>query len=263
MAAVRAFTQALELRPDFVPALSGRGGAYAELGQWANAVTDFIRATELTGLADPAPWDSLALAQLGCRDTAAYQKTCARMLAMFARSPAQIWAGGAFAAGPLNPWAVPLALHVADHAVRLDRDAAGFTAVRCTTRPDTLTDWQQLVPLTKNSPDEVRAKVFCRTGRYEQAVKLLTPLRTATTETSSRLPTLYLALADHGRGPPKEAKRLLEETMTWLNASPKDKPKQKNRDSLPWTERVQIDELGDCPGFASLLFYQLEAAVAG
>ncbi len=24
-----------------------------------------------------------------------------------------------------------------------------------------------------------------------------------------------------------------------------------------------IDQLGDCPGFASLLFYQLEAAVAG
>ena len=80
---------------------------YADLGHWAEAVADFARAAELTGPADPTPWDSLALAQLGRGDTAAYRKTCARMLAMFGRTPPLIWAGGAFAAGPFNPWGAP------------------------------------------------------------------------------------------------------------------------------------------------------------
>ncbi len=100
--------------------------------------------------------------------------------------------------------------------------------------------------------------MFCRTGRYDEAVKLLEPLRTVTKSeedfgpveirsvpvtTPAPMFLLYLALAEQGRGRMEEAKRLLTETIDWLNASPKDKPKQTNRDQLPWTERVQIEEL--------------------
>jgi len=249
--ALKAYTRALELHADFVPALRERGTAHAEMGQWAEAVADFAHAAELTGPADPAPWDSLALAQLGRGDTAAYKKTCARMLEMFGRPPPLIWAGGAFAAGPFNPCGAPLALHVADQAVRLSRDAAAVTAVRCTTRADALTDWQRLVPLTKKSPDEVCGKLFCRTGRYDEAVKLLEPLRTAPAgglvppgpDGPAPLLTLYLGLAEYGRGRTAEAKQLLKEATDWLDQPQDDNPKQKNRDRLPWTGRVEIDQL--------------------
>jgi hypothetical protein len=131
-------------------------------------------------------------------------------------------------------------------------------AVRCTTRPDTLADWQRLIPLTKHGDPEVRGKVFCRAGRYDEAVKLLEPLRTVTKWEIDRGPVeirpvpvttpapvvlLYLALAERGRGRTAEANRLLKEATDWLNASPKDKPRQTNRDQLRWTERVQIEEL--------------------
>jgi hypothetical protein len=71
-----------------------------------------------------------------------------------------------------------LVLQVAHHAARPSQDVADVTAVRCTTRPDTLPDWQRLVALTEKSPDEVRGKVLCRAGRYDEAVKLLEPGRT-------------------------------------------------------------------------------------
>jgi WD40 repeat protein/tetratricopeptide (TPR) repeat protein/tRNA A-37 threonylcarbamoyl transferase component Bud32 len=255
--ALKAYTRALEQHANFAPALRERGATYAELGQWDQAVEDFGRAAELTGPADPAPWDLLALAHLGRRDTAAYRKTCTRMLAMFGRTPPLIWTGGAFAVGPFNPFAAPLTLHVADQAVRLSRDDIDATVVRCTTRPDTLTDWQRLVPLTKKSPDEVRGKLFCRTGRYDEAVKLLKPLHKTPAEAEAirggrgvQVPvaptpvlTLYLALAEQGRGRTAEAKRLLDETTRWLAKPSIYDPKQRNRDGLAWTERVQIDQL--------------------
>jgi hypothetical protein len=226
------------------------------LGEWAEAVADFTRATELSGPTDPTLWDELALAHLGSGDVAAYQKTCARMLEMFGPELPLICAGGAFAAGPTNPWATPLTLHVAGQSVADSRDAADVTAARCTTRPDTLTDWQRLVSLTKKSSDEVRGKVLCRARRYDEAVELLTPLRTKPapdtflasplTTNWPQLATLYIALAEQGRGHTAEAARLLKETTDWLDhvEEPLDgKPKQKNSALLAWTERVRIDQL--------------------
>jgi tetratricopeptide (TPR) repeat protein len=233
--ALQAFTAALKLHPDFAPALRERGTLHAERGQWAEAVADLARAAELTGPTSPTPWDTLALAQLGRGDTAAYRKTCARMLTMFGRPPPAIWAGGAFAAGPSGPWAAPLSLHAADRAVRLSV-AAGMTAVCCTTRPDTLTDWQRLLPLIEKAPADVRGKVFCRAGRFDEAVELLKG-------NPSTLFKLYLALAEQGRGRTAEAKRLLKETTDWLDKPQTDNPKRKNSDWSPWTERVQIEQL--------------------
>jgi hypothetical protein len=103
----------------------------------------------------------------------------------------------------------------------------------------------------------VRGKVYCRTGRYDLAVKLLEPLRKTPAQLEAfqrgfggeRPPvptpvlTLYLALAEHGRGHTAEAKQLLTETTGWLDKPMKDNPKQKNSDSLAWTERVQIEQL--------------------
>jgi WD40 repeat protein/tetratricopeptide (TPR) repeat protein len=263
--AIKAYTKALDLRDDFGLAYRVRGDVHAGLGHWEEAVKDFTRGSELAGPADPGPWDLLALAQLGRAlaqhgrgDTAAYKaykKTCAQMLAMFGRTPAAVWAGGAFAAGPFNPSAAPLALHAADHAVRVNREAPDVTAVRCTTRPDTLTDWRRLIRLTANSPDDVRGAVLCRTGRYDEAVKLLEPLSTGYSGGLSLLATtmpfgshsprvsLYLALAEHGRGRTRKAKQLREETIAWLAQPLSYDPKQKTRDGLAWTERVQVDQL--------------------
>jgi tetratricopeptide (TPR) repeat protein len=239
--ALRAFTRALEDQTDFAPALRERGTTHAALGQWTEAVRDLARAAELTGPADASVWGSLALAQLGRGDTAAYRTTCGRMLDLFGRTPVQVWAGGAFAAPPGNLWGVTLALHVADRAARPRPDAADVIATCSAIRPDALTDWHRLVPLTVNSSDEIRGKVFCRAGRYEDAVKLLEPLRTA--GAPEPLVTLYLALAEHGRGHPAKAKGLLHETTAWLDSSPKATPKRKNSDWLAWTERVQIEQL--------------------
>ena len=89
-------------------------------------------------------------------------------------------------------------------------DGAEVAAVRCTCRPGTLTDWSRLEPLTGKSSALVRGKVLCRTGRYDEAVKRLEPLRSIENE------------------------------------------KQKNRDQLAWTVRVQIrhhtwERCGDHP----------------
>jgi WD40 repeat protein/Flp pilus assembly protein TadD len=249
-AAIEAYTKALALRPDFDLGYRIRGWLHADLGQWDKAITDFTRAAELSGRTDPAPWDALALAQLARDDTAAYHKTCTRMLALFDRPPPLIWAGGAFAAGPFNTVAAPVALHVAEQAASLSRDAVGVTAVRFTTRPDARTDWQRLVSLTEKSPDELRGAVFCRVGRYDEAVKLLEPLHTALGNPAP-LNTLYIALAEHGRGRTAEARQLLKETTDWLEQPQIDwlgllqqgNPRQKNRDGLGWAERVQIDQL--------------------
>jgi hypothetical protein len=117
-------------------------------------------------------------------------------------------------------------------------------------------DWQRLVSLTKKSSDEVRGKVLCRAGRYDEAVKLLTPLRKAQapmtfmapplTTNWPQLATLYVALAEQGRGHTAQARQLLKETTDWLEEvieSPGDNPKRKNSELLVWTERVQIDQL--------------------
>jgi WD40 repeat protein/tetratricopeptide (TPR) repeat protein len=265
--AIEAFGKALKLHPDFVPAFRERGEANAQLGQWADAAKDFERAAERTGPTDPALWQSLALAQLASGDPAAYQKTCARMRTMFGRTPPVIWAGGALAAGPLGVWGTPLALHTAEQAVALSRDAAEVTALCCSIRPDTLKSWQGLLPLTKRAGPEVRAMVLCRMGRYDEAVKLLEPLRTVLvgpstdfglllfgpTPTPAPLVNLQLALVEHARGRTAEAKKLLEKTITWLDEPQPDwmNPKQKNRDARAWTEGVQIDEL--CRELKSLL----------
>jgi hypothetical protein len=161
------------------------------------------------------------------------------MLAMFGRTPPLIWAGGAFAAGPFNAFGVSLALHVADRDAGLSRKAIDVTAACCTCRADTLTDWLRLVPLTEKASDEVRGKVFCRTGRYDDAVKLLGLLRNPYRPQL----TLYLALAEHGRGRTAEAKQLLKDVTHWLDKSAETDPNKKNRDQLQWTERVQIDQL--------------------
>jgi eukaryotic-like serine/threonine-protein kinase len=251
--ALKAYTRALKLDANFAPALQQRGTVYAGLGKWERAVADLTRAADLTGLADPTPWDWLALAQLGRGDTAAYKQTCARMLAIFGRPAPLIWTGGAFAAGPSNLYAAALALHVAEQAVSLSPAAVAATALRSTTRPDTLTDtdWLRLLPLMAKSPDEVRAAVLCRSGRYDEAVKLLEPLRVAPFGGPPPLITLHLALAENGRGHTAEAKQLLKEATDWLDqprrdwmGQPlKDNANQKNRDGLAWTERVQIEQL--------------------
>jgi hypothetical protein len=250
-ATIEAYTEALKLHPDYDLGFRVRGWLHAELGQWDKAEKDFSRAAELTGPADPTPWDALALAQLGRGDTAAYQKTCTRMLALFGRTPALIWAGGAFAAGPSNPCAALLALHAAEQAASLSRDAIDVTAIRCTTRPDTLKDWQRLVPLTAKSSAVIRGAVLCRTSRYDEAAKLLEPWSTAQFGSHAPLTTLYLALAEHGRGRTEEAKHLLKKTTKWLDLpaanlsalSLKGIPNPKNRDGLAWMERVQIEQL--------------------
>jgi hypothetical protein len=71
--------------------------------------------------------------------------------------------------------------------------------------------------LTKEGPDVVRAVVFCRTGRYDEAIKLLEPLRMGSLRGPAPLVTLYLVLAEHGRGHTAQAKQLLKETTDWLD----------------------------------------------
>jgi WD40 repeat protein/tetratricopeptide (TPR) repeat protein len=246
-AALEAYTRTLEVRGNFVLAFRERGATYAALGRWTEAAKDFARAAELTGAADPTPWDLLAVAQLADKDIAGYKKTCQRMLELFDQPRPAIWAGGAFVAGPMTPLGTALSLHSADQVSQISRSGANVTAIRCTTRPDTLTDWSRLIPLTKDGTPEARGKVCCRTGRYDEAVELLGQLRHGLVPdpTQSPLIALYLALAEHGRGRTAEAKQLLEEaTRWWDQPSPYD-PKLKNRDSLLWMERVQVEQLRD------------------
>jgi tetratricopeptide (TPR) repeat protein len=243
-AALEAFNRALNLRPNFAPALRERGELYAEMEKWAEAVRDLSRAAELTGPNDPTVWDKLALAHLGRGDTLAYKRTCTRMLGMYGQTAPLTWVGGAFGAGPMNPCAVPLALLAADQAVGTSWEGSTLTAVRCTTLPDTLTDWQRLLPLTEHSGREVRARVLCRTGYHDEAIELLESLRAERDipGRASPLLVLYQALAEQGRGRTAQAKQLKEKT-DWLDKPMPGNPRQKNLHRYLWTERVQIDQL--------------------
>ncbi len=234
-AAIEAYTKGLALHPGYDLGHRIRGWLYAERGEWDKAIADFRAAATLAGPTDPTPWDVLALAQLAGGKTADYQQTCTQMLALFGRPTPAIWAGGALSAGPLNPWGTPLALHTAEHAASLSRRAATITAIRCTTGPGVPVDWQQLVRMTAQSSDELKGAVLCRAGRYDEAVKLLTPLRNAI-GTTGDLVRLYLALAEHGRGNVAEAKQLYTRSAPSLKLPAKDR--ENFPLSLAWIERA-------------------------
>jgi WD40 repeat protein/tetratricopeptide (TPR) repeat protein len=251
-AAIDAYTNALKLRPGYDLGHRIRGWLYAERGEWDKAIVDFRDATKLAGPTDPTPWDALALAQLAGGDTAGYKQTCARMLSLFGRPTPAIWAGGICSAAPFNPWGAPLSLATAEQAASLSRRAATITAIRCTTGPGAPVDWQQLVQMTSKSSDELKAAVLCRAGRYDEAVKLLTlgggggnvgpPPPRNTITTYGQLVTLYLALAEHGRGNIAEAKQLYQDSTAGWEALQKGR-ENFPQDPLTWMERVQIEQL--------------------
>ncbi len=139
-------------------------------------------------------------------------------------------------------WSKLPALHEAGPSLFSGHDASDRTALRCTALPDTLTDWQLLIALTDRSNDEVRGRVLCRAGRYDDAYKLLEPTRRLP-GTNAKLLALYVALAEYGRGHIPKAKRLWQKTIDWLDQPQPNNAKLKTCDRLPWTERVQIREL--------------------
>ena len=53
----------------------------------------------------------------------------------------------------------------------------------------------------------------------------------------------HVALAEHGRGRPEAAKKLLQETSAWLDQPQAANPAQKNSATLLWTDRVQVEQL--------------------
>jgi eukaryotic-like serine/threonine-protein kinase len=242
--AVDAYTRALALAPSFAPALEWRGNAYAEMGQWDKAVADLSRAAELIGPADPAVWDRLALAQLGRGDIPGYKKTCAQMLALFRRPTGAIWAGGAFMAGPFDPLGGLAALQVAERSAAVSRLGAIATAARCTSRPDTLADWQRLLTLPAKLPGDVRGAVLCRAGQYDEAADLLETRRAWWSEgPQQHLLGMYLALAEHGRGHTAEARQLMKQASARLEQRAQDRANPRDDERFNWMEHVQVEHL--------------------
>jgi tetratricopeptide (TPR) repeat protein/tRNA A-37 threonylcarbamoyl transferase component Bud32 len=76
----RAFTRAIELRPDHVQAWATRGEAlYVRLGLWDLAAADMARAFELQRPNSPHRWLWNALLRMHTQDVAGYQKLCEEM----------------------------------------------------------------------------------------------------------------------------------------------------------------------------------------
>src|SRR5262249_29852770 len=151
------YGKVIELSPNDADAWASRGRAYAELGQWDKAASDFSRAIA-QGHEDPSAFRDLALARLGAGDVANYKKVCERIAKRFGNSRTAGQAVGWICA--LAPDALPDLKTVLQQAQRVQADnpksAAHLVAV---------------------------GALLYRTGQFQPALQQLEkaqPLRTAT-----------------------------------------------------------------------------------
>jgi tetratricopeptide (TPR) repeat protein len=143
------YERALALRPDDVPSRRGRARVNAELRHWDAAVADLEQALRLNP-EDPTLWYGLGMAYLGRQDVAAYREHCRRMLERFGQTK--------------------------------DPEAADWTGWLAVVLPDAVPDHQALVRLAEGAYEsqsdngsylETLGAALFRAGRYAEAIERL------------------------------------------------------------------------------------------
>jgi WD40 repeat protein/Tfp pilus assembly protein PilF/tRNA A-37 threonylcarbamoyl transferase component Bud32 len=220
-AALFHLNRAVDAVPDQPRVRAYRAYAYADLGDWDQAATDYAKALEL-GDVPVEVLHQYALASLQRGDRESYRKICARMLARSDK------VGG-------NPQVLNALVWV------------------CTLGPDAADKPEQLVELAdkaaKAAPKSYAiantlGAALYRAGKFEEAVKQLEEAIKLQRQGGSPGDWLFLAMAHYRLGDPKAAKKWLDQSAAWLErVSPEKLKADALAQRLPWDRLLEIELL--------------------
>jgi tetratricopeptide (TPR) repeat protein len=204
----------VKAQPDQSRHFLRRGRAHAERGQWKKAAADFARAIRLKET-KPEPWTGLALMRLRTSDKAGYRKVCARLLKRFGKTTDPAVAKEVAWTFMFAPAAVPdLA-----QPVRLARLAV------------------EKLPKSPYRPLQTLGAALYRFGKWEEAVQRLNQAIKAQGKGGTALDWLLLAMAHQRLNHAPEARKWLDQAVTWMDKNP-----QVIR-AWPWEDRLALPML--------------------
>lgn len=209
------YSQALPDKADEGPWYE-RGVAHVQLGKWEQAADDFARAAR-TRQPPPEVWSALALVRLRRDDLPGYREACTRLLERHARAPG-------WSLGGLAPERV------------------------CSAGPEAVTPFKQVVDLVDtpssgtlggSAGTNVKAAVYYRAGRCEEAAKLLAE----SAEEKVHVPPqdhFFLAMARQRLGQAGEARQTLARGVERLKELERERGKEKPAVLMrSWQERLE------------------------
>jgi tetratricopeptide (TPR) repeat protein len=156
--AIAAYSEALAIMPDFLPALKGRANAYAESGQWDKAIADYSKAIEL----EPDAADAWAARGSTYLQQGQWDKTIADFSKAIELEPEEWWYWGerGFGYMQLGQWdkvvtdyskAIELKPEVADC---YNRRARAYKQLGQWVKA--VADYSKAIELDPNNPDQWR-----------------------------------------------------------------------------------------------------------
>jgi serine/threonine protein kinase/tetratricopeptide (TPR) repeat protein len=188
------------------------GVRYAQAKKWDRAAAAFERATAQKPN-DHWSWCFRALVNLQMANKDEYRKVCTAMLTRLGNTK--------------------------------DPQTAARVVYTCVVAPYAMPDPARLVPLAElgatawRGNDRIVAAALYRAGRFEEALRKFTELRTEST--NDLWETCFLAMTYHRLGRPEDAGRRLDPLLAWresLRHLPKDAPP-----SMPWHTVIDICQL--------------------
>jgi eukaryotic-like serine/threonine-protein kinase len=199
-----------------------RGRAYAELGRWADAAADFQKATEL-GADQPGPWYRHALVRLHLEEKDAYGRNCAELHRRFGSSEDPITAQTTIWTCVLGNW--------------LNGNGAAREAAKLTAAAERL--------VVASPKDQVRLRTlgaaYYRSGRHDDAVRLLNASIENKGKEETILAELFLAMAHRRLGQIEMAKTYLERAGQSVDATlSKGARGGPAADPLIWSRRLEL-----------------------
>jgi tetratricopeptide (TPR) repeat protein len=218
----------LEFLVELVPSdgllLARYGRAYAELGEWENAVQAYEQALK-RGAHDPWVWSYRPLASLRDGDPDAYRTACK-----------ELWER---------------------HGDKEDYAATYALAWNCTLAPNALPDADEPVRLAQRAlaadPMSFYAMsalgaAFYRTGKYQEAIQLLTEANNLHRRILGRegppMTWVYLAMAQHRLGQTAQAMTWFDKTTQWHVHNPPGKMGERNWGyAISWENRLALQLL--------------------
>jgi tetratricopeptide (TPR) repeat protein len=203
---------ALRLKPAGGDFWYSWGMRYARTKHWNRAAAAFEKTTVLTP-DDHWSWNFRALVNLQMGNREEYRRVCTTMLTRLGDTR--------------------------------DPQAADRIVYACVAAPDAVPDPARLIPLAEvaatawQGNGRILAAALYRGGRFEEALRKFTELRTEST--NDPWETCFLAMTYHRLGRPEDGGRRLDHLLAWresLRNLPKDAPP-----SMPWHTAIEMSQL--------------------
>jgi serine/threonine protein kinase/Flp pilus assembly protein TadD len=188
------------------------GMRYARTKHWDQAAAAFEKTTVLKP-DDPWSWNLRAVVNLQMGNREEYRRVCTAMLARLGDTR--------------------------------DPQAADRIVYACVAAPDAVPDPVRLIPLAEvastawQGNGRILAAALYRAGRFEEALRKFTELRTEST--NDPWETCFLAMTYHRLGRPEDGGRRLDAVLGWresIRHLPKDSPP-----SMPWHTAIEMSQL--------------------